>query len=63
MSTQNVILADGGANRFFHSRFKESNNVRAIVGDLDSLKPNVQSYYQEKGVKIHQVYNQETNDF
>lgn len=60
---ENIVLADGGANRFYDSPFKDSDKVRAIVGDFDSLKPHVRNYYQGRGVQLQQVWNQDTNDF
>lgn len=62
-STKNVILADGGANKFYKSPFRHWRNIRAIVGDLDSLHPEVQNFYEARGVKVEQVWNQDTNDF
>lgn len=35
---QNVVIADGGANRLYETRFRETDKVRAIVGDFDSIK-------------------------
>ena len=38
-AAHNVVLADGGANRFYETPFRHWRNVRAIVGDFDSLLP------------------------
>ena len=35
---QNVVLADGGANHFFDTEFRDSEKVRAVVGDFDCIK-------------------------
>ena len=43
---QNLILADGGANKFFNTSFKDNTKVRSIVGDFDSLHNHVRNYYQ-----------------
>lgn len=59
----NVVLADGGANRFYNTPFRHWRNVRAIVGDFDSLRPEVESFYKARGVELKQVWNQDTNDF
>lgn len=59
----NVILADGGANKFYNTPFRENEKIRFIVGDLDSLKPEIRSFYEDRGVKVQQVWNQDTNDF
>ena len=34
-----------------------------MVGDFDSLKPHVRTYYEERGVELEKIWNQETNDF
>ena len=60
---RNVILADGGANRFYETPFRHWRNVRSIVGDLDSLDPDVGRLYKSRGVELSQVWNQDTNDF
>lgn len=61
--SENVILADGGANRLFKSPYRDNEKVRCIVGDLDSVKPEVKDFYQEKGCKLEQVWDQNRNDF
>ena len=52
-----------GANRFYDSPFRDFGQVRAIVGDFDSLKPHVRKYYEERNVEFEQVWNQDSNDF
>ena len=42
---ENIVLADGGANRFYETPFRNNPKVRAVVGDFDSLKPHVRSFY------------------
>ena len=49
---KNIICADGGANRLFDSPYKNTPNLRAITGDLDSLKPQVKEYYSDKKIPI-----------
>ena len=51
-SSKNIILADGGANHFHETLLKDSPKLKTIVGDLDSIDPEVLSYYKEKGIKI-----------
>ena len=58
-----MILADGGANRLYKTPFRDNDKIRYIVGDLDSLKVETRAYYEDRGVKVEQVWNQETNDF
>ena len=62
-SCSHVILADGGANKFYRSAFGASNKVRYIVGDFDSLEKGVSRYYEGRGVKLEKIWNQDTNDF
>lgn len=67
------VCADGGANRL-HDSFEDDEHGTAeqqrahfipdvIVGDLDSLRPEVAAYYRDRGteVKIHE--DQDHNDF
>ena len=34
---KNVILVDGGANRVYMSSFRNSEKIKCIIGDLDSV--------------------------
>lgn len=43
--TENVVLADGGANHFYESDFRDSDKVRAVVGDFDCITQDVMNYY------------------
>ncbi|KAL4489257.1 hypothetical protein ABPG72_006321 [Tetrahymena utriculariae] len=53
--TDFLVCADGGANRLYDlGSIRDYYLPRAIVGDLDSIKPNVKKYYEEKGVEISQ---------
>lgn len=63
-----IVCADGGANRLFDlsrtcngefSRVK----VNAIVGDLDSLRPQVEEHFSQQGVIIEQDPDQYSTDF
>lgn len=38
---KHIIIADGGANKLFETPFRDSDKIRAIVGDFDSLKDDV----------------------
>uniref|UniRef100_A0A061S914 Thiamine pyrophosphokinase n=1 Tax=Tetraselmis sp. GSL018 TaxID=582737 RepID=A0A061S914_9CHLO len=68
------VVADGGANRLYREIPKlipelSVEEVRSrfvpdcVVGDLDSLKPEVRAFYESKGVAIHdKSEDQDTND-
>ena len=59
-----VICADGGANSLFESMGSTSLFVpQAIVGDLDSIKPNVLDCFVERGAASVCIRNQDENDF
>ena len=58
-----MILADGGANKLYQTNYRNNEKVKYIVGDLDSLKPEVEEFYTNKGAKVHKVWNQNKNDF
>ena len=64
-ASQKVLCADGGANRLYDS-FEEPERSEhlpgMIVGDLDSIRPEVKTYYSEKGVSVHKEYDQDRND-
>lgn len=53
-----IACADGGANIAF--KFKILPDL--IIGDLDSIKPKVKSFFEEKGVEIIQDINQNSTD-
>ncbi len=46
----NLVVADGGANRLYDSPFRDSNKLRTIVGDFDSIQPHVKQFYSDKGI-------------
>lgn len=62
------VCADGGANRLYNL-FKDDDNVRLkylpdyIVGDFDSLKPDVEQYYRNAGVPVIKQETQYSTDF
>jgi len=60
------IMADGAANRFHDNHKKQSleNEIipDALVGDFDSIRPDVLTYYKKKGVNVHQVHSQDDTD-
>ncbi|CCE78884.1 Piso0_000918 [Millerozyma farinosa CBS 7064] len=66
-STVLNVCADGGANRLFECF--ESEEVRSrfiphfIVGDLDSIRPDVQAYYETKGTTVILQTSQYATDF
>lgn len=60
------ICADGGANRLFDSFDDEERPKYApdyIVGDLDSLRPDVRTYYQQVGSVVIEQQSQYSSDF
>jgi len=62
-----TILADGAANRFFdkyHNIESGEDEVvpHALVGDFDSIKPDVLQYYKEKGVNAFHDKSQDDSD-
>jgi thiamine pyrophosphokinase len=61
--SQNLVVSDGGANRIYHSPFRNSEKIRSIVGDLDSITDSTLDFYQKKGVEILKIPNQNMNDF
>ena len=72
-STTFHVCADGGANRLYDATTLSSNlndDIREdgilipdlITGDLDSIRPDVRSYYEERGVPIVCVEDQNYHD-
>jgi thiamine pyrophosphokinase len=64
-STSFHVCADGGANRLYDATITTTNNALIpdlITGDLDSLRPDVQSYYEQQGVPIVCVQDQNYHD-
>ncbi|KAL4876582.1 thiamine pyrophosphokinase [Aspergillus karnatakaensis] len=51
-----TVCADGGANRFFEwakSRGVEGTDIpNTIIGDLDSIRPDVRAHYESLGVDV-----------
>ncbi|KAJ5263620.1 hypothetical protein N7478_011225 [Penicillium angulare] len=62
-----IICADGGANRLYDllkSQGQESTELPdTIVGDLDSLNPEVRKHYEKHGVPILEDPDQYSTDF
>ena len=56
-------MADGGANAFFDMGIKDYSKIREIVGDLDSIRPDVLAHFSHHGVKINHIEDQNYNDF
>ncbi|KAI9314269.1 thiamine pyrophosphokinase [Dichotomocladium elegans] len=60
--------ADGGANRLYDA-FENDEKTRAmyipdvVAGDLDSLRPDVRAFYEQKGVSVLGFDEQMTTDF
>ncbi|CUA68549.1 hypothetical protein RSOLAG22IIIB_03588 [Rhizoctonia solani] len=59
------IFADGGSNRVYDA-FDPEERLRYlpdyIRGDLDSIRPEVRSWYTEKDVSVEQVEDQDSTD-
>lgn len=60
---ENIILVDGGSNRFYESKYRNSNKIRCIIGDLDGIKEETKSFYKGKGVDIIHDPDQNSTDF
>jgi thiamine pyrophosphokinase len=63
-----LVCADGGANRLFdlgktYNRDFSQVRVDAIVGDLDSLRPQVEEYFRQQGVIVEKEPDQYSTDF
>ncbi|KAL4927258.1 thiamine diphosphokinase [Aspergillus undulatus] len=62
-----TVCADGGANRFFEwakARGEESTDLpTTIIGDLDSIRPEIRNHYANLGVNIVQDDDQYSTDF
>jgi len=59
------ICADGGANRLFDTSNQNQKNIlkpSAIVGDLDSLRLDVRTFYSSQGTSIIEDIDQDYND-
>ncbi|KAI8062377.1 thiamine pyrophosphokinase [Gongronella butleri] len=62
------FAADGGANRLYDA-FKHEQSLlekflpHEIAGDMDSIRDDVRTYYESKGVKISEVSEQDSTDF
>lgn len=60
------VCADGAANRLHDSLPEEERSTMLpdlIIGDLDSLRDDVASYYQAKGVRTTEEPDQDSHDF
>lgn len=62
-SSLHVILCDGAANYIFNTKYRDAKNIKAVVGDLDSILPDVRAYYSTR-VEVRDLSaDQDTNDF
>ncbi|KAI9794717.1 MAG: hypothetical protein M1833_007374 [Piccolia ochrophora] len=63
------ICADGGANRLYDAFRNSGSSDQSefipdeVCGDLDSIRPEVQAFYEGKGVTITRVVSQYATDF
>ena len=62
--TDRVICADGGANRLHGIRDERDDEILPtfIVGDLDSIRDDVKTYYESRGVPVVFSHCQNTTD-
>ncbi|PYH80394.1 thiamine pyrophosphokinase [Aspergillus uvarum CBS 121591] len=62
-----TVCADGGANRFYEmmkARGRESTDFpSAIIGDLDSIHPEIRTHYETLGVPVIQHIDDYSTDF
>ncbi|KAL2810258.1 thiamine pyrophosphokinase [Aspergillus granulosus] len=62
-----TICADGGANRFFEfaklQGLEDTDLPDTIIGDLDSIRPEISAHYANRGVNIVQDDDQYSTDF
>ncbi|CAD8093299.1 unnamed protein product [Paramecium sonneborni] len=56
-----LICADGGANRLY--QYQKKIIPQCIIGDLDSLKLEIQEYYSSLNCPIIKIDDQDTSDF
>ncbi len=59
-----VVCADGGANRLYDLRKDNPGDSipNWIIGDLDSLRPEVGAFYEHAGCRVEHVQDQDTCD-
>lgn len=57
-----TVCADGGANRLFRLDAPRAHVPEAIVGDLDSLLPEVREHYESLGTLVVRSPEQDRND-
>lgn len=60
-----IICADGAANLLYDLELRKQPSFvpTAIVGDLDSVRPQVVDYYESKGTSIVQDISENSDDF
>ena len=59
------IAADGGANRVYDRKAELGSLLPSphyVKGDLDSIRPEVELYYQGEGLTLYKDPDQDTND-
>uniref|UniRef100_A0A0G4I4G2 Thiamin pyrophosphokinase thiamin-binding domain-containing protein n=1 Tax=Chromera velia CCMP2878 TaxID=1169474 RepID=A0A0G4I4G2_9ALVE len=65
-AASSIVCADGGANHMYdtYTSKEEWSGLMpsSICGDLDSIREDVLSFYESKGVKIQKNPDQESND-
>ncbi|KAJ2749229.1 thiamine pyrophosphokinase, partial [Coemansia nantahalensis] len=61
------LCADGGGNRLYDLCEEDGTLGQlvpdAVVGDLDSLRPAVREYFEDRGATVHRYDDQDSTDF
>ena len=62
-----VVCADGGSNRLYDALSDDNERTKykpqVIVGDLDSMRPDVRQFYERIGTTIIKVEDEDNTDF
>ena len=62
--TENIVLADGGANHLYELEdHRQSSKIKGLIGDFDCIRPEVLDFYNDLKVPVQYLSNPEMNDF
>jgi len=63
-SAEYVVFADGGANRVYDEYGSKAKEFLpdCVIGDLDSLRPEVRKFYEENKVSVFRIEEQKSSD-
>ncbi len=65
--TSLVVCADGGSNRLFDAFSDERERAKykpqVIIGDMDSVRPDVRTFYESTGTQVIKIDDQNNTDF